>query len=82
MKTTNYTVTRLISSSAAETGASRLLENIRSGYIRQPVLPNKYPKFTGKLEEKDYTSYCRFIGSANGLKLLKKLEEQDERTNA
>jgi hypothetical protein len=42
-------------------------------------MPNSYAQFTGELEENDYLSYCRFMESAKGLKVIQLLEEEDER---
>ena len=42
------------------------------------VLPNTSVQFTGELEEKDYVSYCGFLSSANGKRVLQMLEESDE----
>ena len=43
------------------------------------VLPGSCPRGTEQFEEKDYVSYCRFLSSSNGRKLLRTLEAQDDR---
>lgn len=74
-----YKIPKLLSSTAAEAGADRLLLRLQTGSLKLDVLPNSYPRYTGQLEEEDYVSYCRFLASSNGKKLLKALEEQDAR---
>lgn len=74
-----YKVPKLLSSVAAEAGADRLLLRLQTGSLKLDVLPNSYPRYTGQLEEEDYVSYCRFLTSSNGKKLLKVLEVQDAR---
>ena len=74
-----YKVPTLLSSSEAEEGATRLMQRLKTRKLEMDILPNSYPKFTGRLEEEDYISYCRFLTSSNGKKLVKTLEEQDAR---
>ena len=74
-----YKIPKLLSSTAAEAGADRLLLRVQTGNLKLDVLPNSYPRYTGQLEEEDYVSYCRFLASSNGKKLLKVLEVQDAR---
>lgn len=69
--------TKLLCSIEAEAGAKRLLKKIRNDDLEMDILPNRYPRFSGELEEKDYVSYCRFLASSNGKKVLKMLEEED-----
>lgn len=69
-----YKVPKLLCSVQAEGGANRLLKRIRSGNLELEVLPNNYPRYTGQLEEEDYISYCRFLTSSNGKKVLGILE--------
>lgn len=71
--------TKLLCSIEAETGAERLLEKIRNRSLGMDILPNRYPRFSGELEEEDYVSYCRFLESSNGKKVLEMLEEDDAR---
>ena len=71
---------KLLSSEEGEAGANRLLERLRSGSLKLEVRPNNYPKYAGQLEEEDYISYCSFLSSANGKKLLRILEGQDDRS--
>jgi hypothetical protein len=66
-------------SQEAEKGAEHLIERIESGEIGIEVMPNSYAQFTGELEENDYLSYCRFMESAKGYRLIQLLEEEDER---
>lgn len=70
---------RYVTSVEACEGAKRLIENVDKGKIELETLPNSYRKFTGELEEADYTSYSAFINSANGYNLLSVLEEEDAR---
>lgn len=77
MNNTFYKVLKLLCSVEAEAGAARLLERIRTGSLGLDVLPNSYPRYAGQLEEEDYLSYCRFLASSNGKKLLNRLEVQD-----
>ena len=74
-----YNVNKLLCSSEGEAGAARLLEKLRNGELEKEVRPNNYPRYTGALEEKDYLSYCRFLGSINGKRVLSRLEAQDGR---
>lgn len=74
-----YNTKRLLSSAEGEAGARRLLENLKKGELRKEVRPNYYPRYTGKLEEEDYLSYCKFLGSVNGKRVLGRLEDQDGR---
>jgi hypothetical protein len=70
---------RAIHSQEAERGAEHLVERIENCEIGLEVMPNNYAQFTGELEENDYLSYCRFLESAKGCKLIQMLEEEDER---
>ena len=70
---------KLLSSAEAEAGADRLLQKIRAGSMVSDVLPGSCPGYTGQPEEKDYVSYCRFLSSPNGRKLIRTLEAQDDR---
>lgn len=72
-----YGKTRILSSVAAEEGAKCLVEKLESGTLGMDVLPNKYASFSGELEEQDYISYCHFLKSSNGKKVLSMLEEED-----
>lgn len=69
--------TKLLCSVEAEEGARRLINNLENNIIQMDILPNKYESFSGELEEKDYVSYCRFLKSSNGRKVLDMLEEED-----
>ncbi len=62
----------------AERGAEQLVKRIESGDMGMEVMPNSFAQFTGELEEKDYISYCKFLNSENGQKVLRMLEESDE----
>lgn len=66
-------------SKGAQEGAARLLERTAGGDMGMEVMPNTYAQFTGELEEKNYISYCDFLVSANGKKVIGLLEEEDER---
>ncbi len=71
--------TKILGSVEAESGAKRLIEKIENRDLAMDVLPNRYARFSGKLEEQDYVSYCRFLESSNGKKVMKMLEEEDAR---
>lgn len=68
---------RIVSSVKAEEGARHLLEKVHNGTLVMDVLPNKYDRFTGDLEENNYISFCQFLKSSNGKKVLTMLEEAD-----
>lgn len=68
---------KIMCSARAEEGAARLIENIRNWTLPMDILPNRYDKFSGELEQEDYVSYCRFLESLNGQKILNMLEEED-----
>lgn len=68
---------RMLCSTDAEDGAKRLIEKIEDGALQMDVLPNRYDKFSGELEERDYVSFCRFLESSNGEKVLNMLEVDD-----
>lgn len=70
---------RVLHSLEAEEGAKRLLERIENADMGMEVLPDSFEQFSGELEEKDYVSYCEFLNSANGKKVINILEEKDER---
>ncbi len=72
-----YRKPTVLHSDLAEAGAKSLHERVTKGEIGVEVLPNTYVQFTGELEEKDYVSYCSFLNSANGKKILQMLEEED-----
>lgn len=78
-KLNSYGSKRLLCSAEGEAGAVRLLEKLRSGALELEIHPNMYPRYTGELEERDYLSYCKFLSSVNGKKVLDRLEEQDGR---
>lgn len=69
--------TKLLCSDKAENGAKHLVENLENGTLQMDILPNRYERFSGKLEEEDYVSYCRFLRSSNGKKILNMLEVED-----
>ncbi len=69
--------TKLLCSDKAESGAKRLIENLENDTLRMDILPNRYERFSGQLEEADYVSYCRFLKSSNGKKILNMLEVED-----
>ena len=58
-------------------GAQHLLEKVHDGALVMEVLPNNYGRFTGDLEENNYISFCQFLKSSNGKKVLTMLEEAD-----
>lgn len=68
---------KILCSIEAEAGAKRLLKKIKNGDLGMDILLNRYPRFSGELEEKDYVSYRRFLESSNGKKVLRILEEED-----
>lgn len=70
---------KLLNSVEAEQGAARLLERVNNHEMMMEILPNTCEQFTGEQEERDYISYCRFLESANGKKIIQMLEEMDER---
>lgn len=69
---------QMLGSVEAEKGAAHMLQRIEDGTLNMDVLPNTYVQYTGELEEKDYVSYCSFLNSANGKKVIQMLEEEDE----
>lgn len=75
----SYNAKKLLCSAEGEAGAVRLLEKLQNGELEKEVRPNNYPRYTGELEERDYLSYCRFLGSINGKRVLSRLEAQDGR---
>ncbi len=68
---------KFLNSAKAAAGAQHLLEKVEDGRLTMDILPNNYEQFTGELEEKDYLSFCRFLQSLNGKKILNLLEEED-----
>lgn len=68
---------KLLHSLKAEQGAERLLEKIESEEMAMEVLANASEQFTGEQEERDYISYCEFLESVNGKKVLQMLEDED-----
>lgn len=70
---------RSMRSVEAERGAERLVERLENGKMGMEVMPNVFKQFTGELEERDFQSYCRFLESANGYKVIQMLEEEDAR---
>lgn len=70
--------TKMLHPEEAQAGAARLLERTANGDMGMEILPNSYAQFTGELEEKDYISYCEFLSSANGRKVIDLLEEDHE----
>lgn len=68
---------KLLCSDRAESGAKRLVKNLENGSLQMDILPNRYERFSEELEEEDYVSYCRFLRSSNGKKILNMLEKED-----
>lgn len=68
---------KLLNSVKAEQGAARLLEKIDNVEMVMEVLPNTSEQYSGEHEERNYVSYCRFLNSANGKKVLHMLEAED-----
>ena len=69
---------KLLHSEAAEAGAKLLMERMANQDMVLEVLPNNFAQFTGVLEEQDYVSYCSFLRSVNGNRVIRMLEESDE----
>ena len=72
-----YGDTGILHSQKAEEGARQLFEKIESDTLRMDILPNQYERFSGALEEEDYSAYNRFLQSVNGQMVLKMLEEEN-----
>lgn len=70
---------KVLHSEAAESGAKRLLKSIESGDMGLEILPKNFQHTGSDYEEKNYVSYCDFLYSVNGKKVLEILEEEDER---
>ncbi len=70
---------KVLHSVEAENGARRLMERMENHDMCMEVLPESFGQFSGEPEEKDYISYCDFLNSVNGKKVLDILEEKDER---
>ena len=68
---------RIVNSVKAVEGSQHLLEKVHDGALVMEVLPNNYGRFTGDLEENNYISFCQFLKSSNGKKVLTMLEEAD-----
>ena len=68
---------RIVNSVKAVEGVQHLLEKVHDGALVMEVLPNNYGRFTGDLEENNYISFCQFLKSSNGKKVLTMLEEAD-----
>ena len=73
------TAPKILHSEEAEKGADLLIQRLERVDIGMEVLPNVYTQFSGKMEEKDYHSYCSFLYSAVGRNVIEMLEESDER---
>lgn len=66
-------------SEEAEIGAEDLMRRIEAQEMRLEILPNNYTQFTGDLEERDFLSFSQFVHSVYGKRVIKMLEEEDER---
>lgn len=73
----SYNIKKLLCSAEGEAGVIRLLDKLRSRELEKEVQSNSYFCYTGELEEGDYLSYCRFLASINGKRVLRRLEDQD-----
>lgn len=71
----SYYNTRICISKSAELGAVDLIHKIKDNTINIDILPNKYQDFTGQLETSDYLSFCKFLESRRGKKILDLMEE-------
>ena len=80
MNMTSFWNNRFLNSEEAELGAERMFQQVRNKKLRMDILPNSYKRYSGELEENDYISYCNFLQSSNGRKLLKNLEEENARS--
>lgn len=72
-------ISTLLNSVEAERGATDLVRKIEEGKLTMDILPNTFPRFSGKLEEDDYISFGKFLKSINGKRVLRMLEEEDAR---
>lgn len=68
---------KILNSVKAEKGAERLLHKIESEEMTMEVLANASQEFSGEREERDYVSYCQFLESVNGKKVIQMLEDED-----
>ena len=73
---------RILNSIEAREGAEYFNKILSTGILKMDVLPNNYDEFFGEKEEKDYVSYCSFLQSKNGKKVIKMLEDADEQRNS
>ena len=74
----SYQGNSIMNSKEARQGALYFKSALNSGMLSMDVLPNSYDEFYGKNEEKDYVSYCSFLKSKNGKKVMIMLEDLDE----
>ena len=61
----------------AEEGARLLMERMDSMDLVLEVLPNDSSLLDSVLEEKDFLSYCSFLESLSGSRVIEMLEELD-----
>ena len=62
-------------SEVARDGAERLQQKLDNGSLMMEILPNSYEQYNGDLELQNYASFCTFLKSRNGRKVLAMLEE-------
>lgn len=72
-----YRKKQILNSTEAKQGAVRFRKALITGKLMMDVLPNSYDEFYGEKEEQDYVSYCSFLKSGNGKKVITMLEELD-----
>ena len=78
MDMNSYFNSNVAVSEEAKIAAEKLIKSLQDGEIKIEILPNSYVPFSGAMEEQDYLSYCKFLKTKTGQKVLSLLEQEDE----
>ena len=55
--------------------AEQLVDRMKNNYVIMDTLPNSYENYTGRLELEDFLSFCQFLESRQGKKVLELVDD-------
>lgn len=75
MNLTSFYTNRVCISEEAKKGGRELVFKMKNNLDVLDTLPNSYENYTGKLEVENYLSFCDFLNSRRGKKIMQLLKD-------
>ena len=75
MDLTSFYTSRVCISDKAKKGGKELVFKMKNNLDELETLPNSYENYTGKLEVENYFSFCDFLATRRGKKILQLLKD-------